>query len=254
MERTEVKQTYTEQVYWENYYRNTAVHAERSAKIAGEYDEFWDKLISSCADKPQTIIEIGAYPGRYLAYLSSRYGLRPAALDYNSDFTKIEDCFRMFEISEYELIQADFLHHQPEKQYDLVISMGFAEHFENYDQVLDKHCRYLKKGGAMLIMIPNKRYLKKYYSYILDRENLKMHNLKIMKLSVFRKFALRNNLETTYLGYYGGFNYSSHADLGPVQKLIQGIFRQIFRKLNPHIKKHPNRFFSSSMVSIYRKN
>lgn len=254
MESHLTSHTYTDRGYWEKYYRNSIVDIDQVTKIVGVYDNFWNILIQSHAGKPKTIIEIGAYPGRYLAYLSSKYHLIPTALDYNSDASKIEECFTVFGIKEYHLIQSDFLTFKPEMKYDIVISNGFVEHFEEYDAILDLHCQYLAPGGSMYIMLPNKRYLKKYYSKIVDNKNLKMHNLKIMRLDVFRNFALRNSLKIEHIGYFGGFNFSSHQKLNFAQNILYQIFRQIFKKINPFIQKHPNKFLSSSIITIYSSN
>lgn len=244
---------YTEREYWESYYKTQSADVARINKIVGEYDSFWKLLVDSCNSKPKTIIEIGAYPGRFLAYLSKKYNLIPTALDYNSDKTKIEECFKAFGIEKYEIIQADFLNHDSKEKYDLVISNGFAEHFENYDYILDQHTEYLAPGGAMLIMIPNKRYLRKYYSYLVDYNNLKIHNLKIMRLDVFRKFAERNQLKIHHLGYYGGFNFNVHQKLNIFQKFIHQTIRLVFKKLNPIISKKTSKYYSSTIISIFGK-
>lgn len=244
---------YTKQEYWEKYYGSQTSDISRINKIVGEYDRFWQQLIDTCKYQPKTIIEIGAYPGRYLAYLSKKYNLIPTALDYNSDTTKIKECFASFEIDDYKLIQADFLKYTPDSTYDLVISNGFVEHFEDFDTILDAHCKYLAPGGAMLVMIPNKRYLRKWYSYLVDHDNLKLHNLNVMHLSVFEKFASRNNLKANFLGYYGGFNFNVHQKLNFFQKLVHQSFRLFFKKINPKISKHPGKFYSSTIIGIYSK-
>lgn len=66
--------------------------------------------------KSKTIIEVGAYPGRYLAYLSKKFNLIPTALDYNSDKSKIEETFKKFNITEFEILIADFIKYTNEKK------------------------------------------------------------------------------------------------------------------------------------------
>jgi len=244
---------YTDQLYWENYYKNNKVEVDNITKVVGAYDEYWDILINSCKHNPTSIIEIGAYPGRYIAYLASKYNLLPTALDFNSDRKKIEESFRVMKVTEFDIIQADFLSYRTDKKYDLVISNGFIEHFENFNEVLNKHYEYLAPGGAMLIMIPNKRYLRKLYGYLVDYSNLKAHNLKSMRLQVFIDFAGRNNLHIKMLTYHGGFPFSVHQRLNIVQNCIYQIFRQFFKRINPIIKKYPNKYLSSGIIAIYSK-
>jgi SAM-dependent methyltransferase len=247
----EMKELYTTKEYWENYYKPSRNDLNTIKTICGKYDIFWDQLVSSCIQKPKSIIEIGAYPGRYIAYLASRFDLHATALDYNSDRGKIENAFSTMGVKNYEIIQADFLKHEPTCKYDLVISNGFIEHFENYDQVLDMHARYLAPGGAMLIMIPNKRYLRKWYGWLVDRDNLKAHNLKCMSLNTFKEFASRNDLNIEFLNYYGGFAYRVHQPLNLFQKLIYKPVRWLSLKLEPILAKHANHWWSGTIISIF---
>jgi len=244
---------YTDQQYWEKYYKAKRINTERITKVVGLYDVYWEKLIHACKKKPETIIEIGAYPGRYLAYLASKYKLQPTSLDFNSDVNAIKSVFKSFNIDNFDCIQADFLEHQTNLKYDLVISVGFIEHFENFDEVMDKHCKYLSETGAMLIMIPNMRYVKKWYAQLLDSQNLKIHNLKSMKLKNFKDFADRNNLELKTLTYFGGFPFNVHQNLNFWQRMLFKTSRSVFKILNPLIEKYPNRYLSSSIISIYTR-
>lgn len=244
----------TSQKYWENYYEESPESRETIIKVCGRYNNFWDKLVVSCRHKPESIIEIGAFPGRYLAYLSSRYKLEATGLDFNPDKEKFKRSMNALGIEKYEYICEDFLKHKPEAKFDLVFSNGFIEHFTNFEEVLDKHVSYLKEGGAMMIMIPNKRFIRSLYGNLVDRENQRAHNLKSMKLSVFKDFAARNNLTTEYLSYEGGFPYKTHGSLNFFQRIIYRIVRFIAIKVNPHIKKHPSYWWSSAIICICYDN
>jgi cyclopropane fatty-acyl-phospholipid synthase-like methyltransferase len=244
----------TSQQYWETYYKNSKVSRSQISAICSGYDRFWEVLIKANAfNPPKTILEIGGYPGRYLAYLASKYNLTPTSLDFNSDKIKINETMVAFGIDKYNIIQSDFLIHQPEEQFDVVISNGFIEHFTNFNEVMDKHVPYLKKGGTMLIMIPNKRWLRKWYGLLVDYKNLKAHNLKSMNKQVFNDFAKRNNLLQLEFTYFGGFAYNPHQKLNILQRVIYKLFRLLFKNLNPFIEKHPNAFLSSSIVACYQK-
>ena len=244
----------TTQSYWENYYDNSTVERDKIQKIVSEFDEYWELLIqNNNANPPKTIIEIGGYPGRYLAYVSNKYNLVPTSLDFNSDKTKIEEVMQAFEIPNFKIIQADIFEHEPTEKQDVVISIGFIEHFEQFDAVLDKHVNYLNQGGTLLVMVPNKKWFRKWYGYLVDYKNLKAHNLKSMKKSVFIDFGKRNNLELLNLEYYGGFQYALHENPNLIQKIIFKLVKFIFKKLNPYIKSHPTKYFSSLLIGVYKK-
>ncbi len=157
-------------------------------------------------------------------------------------------------VSKYHLLQEDFNLFVSEKQYDYVFSLGFIEHFENYEGILDKHLNYLKPGGRLLIMIPNKRYFRKIYGYFVDYENLKAHNLKCMNLKTFDDFGKRNKLKIIRSEYRGGFPFGVHQKLNFIQKLIFKITRLSCKYIiNPFLEKHPSKYLSAGIIAIFEK-
>lgn len=245
-----VSKKLTTQEYWENYYNKNYGNKEHIVSVCSYYDNFWNKLLNT-SDSGNSIIEIGGFPGRYLAYLSSKYNLVPTCLDFNSDSTQIEATFNVMGVTDYHILQKDFIKFMPNETYDFVISNGFIEHFENFEEILDLHLRYLKTDGKLFVMIPNKRYLRKIYGHLCDYNNLKAHNLKSMKLKVFREFAKRNNLKINTLQYYGGFPYSVHQELNIFQNFIYRVTRKICQVINPILMKHPSKYFSASIIAIF---
>ena len=244
----------TSQTYWEKYYSSTKTQKTQIQAIISEYDKYWDIVLSNNNENPpKTIIEIGGYPGRFLAYLSEKYNLVPTCLDFNSDKEKINQCMASFNIKEYKIIQADIFDYEPNEKFDIVISNGFIEHFENYQEVMDKHTLFLKEGGTMLIMIPNKRWLRKWYGYLVDYKNLKAHNLKCMKKSTFTDYAVRNNLKLICCEYFNGFPFTVHQKLNFFQKMIFIPTRLFFKKINSTLAKHPSKYYSSSLIAVYKK-
>lgn len=245
----------TDQAYWENYYSRAKPQKSQIESVVSEYNKYWDFLISrNNTNPPKSLIEIGGHPGRYLAYLAHRYDLEPTSLDFNSDRSKIEDSMSVFGIKNYHIMQSDIFEHEIIEKYDVVISNGFIEHFKNFDEVLDKHCDYLKPGGTMLVMIPNMRNYIKFYKILVDRKNLKIHNLKSMKRKVFVDFGARNNLKLLKLEYFGGFPFSVHQELNIFQKIIFKTHRILFKFfLNKYLADCPNQYFSSTIIAIYKK-
>ncbi|RIA10262.1 methyltransferase family protein [Flavobacteriaceae bacterium MAR_2010_72] len=244
----------TSKTYWEAYYKNNPVDRAHIRNVCGFYDEFWDQFFSE-AGNDDTLIEIGGFPGRYLAYLSSKYKLNPICLDYNSDVDKIQSAFATMGVANYQIIQEDFLEFKPKQQYDYVMSNGFVEHFKNFDDILDLHMPYLKSRGKLLIMIPNMRGYIRWYKWLVDYQNLKIHNRKCMSLNVFKAFSIRNNLNILHLGYFGYFPYNVHQSLNSFQKLIYNFHRILFKKgLNKIVYKYPSSLFSSTIIAIFEKN
>ena len=246
-------QKLTTKDYWETYYKHSHVNTQHIVNVCSYYDDIWDVFINS-QHESNSLIEIGGFPGRYLAYLANTYKLEPTCLDYNSDVTQIEGCFKVMDVPAYHIIQEDFTKYAPNKKYDYVMSNGFIEHFENYDAILDLHVDYMADKGRLLVMIPNMRGYVTFYKYLVDYKNLKVHNLKCMRLKVFEDFAKRNNLSIQHLDYYGGFPLGVHQKSNIFQKIIYKGHRLIFKFfVNDRLKKHPSKYFSSAIIAIFEK-
>lgn len=250
-----VEDKLTDQTYWEDYYKQSRRNRKHIVNVCSYYDDFWEMLFSNLNDTPKTLIEIGGYPGRYLAYLANKYKVVPTCLDFNSDDTQVKKSFDIMEIEDYTILEKDFTTFKPTNYYDYVLSNGFIEHFNDFDAIMDKHVQYLSDEGRMLIMIPNMKGYIKFYKYLVDWNNLKVHNLKCMNLKVFRDFAERHNLKIKHLGYFGGFPVGVHQKLNVVQKLVYNAHRLVVKKFgNAYLKKHPSRLFSSSIVAVFEKS
>ena len=248
-----MKDKLTSQEYWENYYGKNHANSKRIIDVCSYYDNFWEQFFGT-NHKDKTLIEIGGYPGRYLAYLADKYKVKPICLDYNSEVKHIEEVFKTMGVKDFSILQEDFTTFKTQKTYDFVLSNGFIEHFDDYDSVLDYHVDYMHDDSKLFVMIPNKRGYIRFYKYLIDYKNLKVHNLKCMHLRVFRDFADRNNLKINHLSYYGGFPISSHQELNFIQKLIYKVHRQLFKfVVNPYLMKHPSKYFSSLIIAIFEK-
>jgi cyclopropane fatty-acyl-phospholipid synthase-like methyltransferase len=249
----QTKLNYTDQAYWEEYYDSSSEDAQIIHKVVGKYDDLWDLAYNSAFSQPKTLLEIGAFPGRYLAYLSSKYSLEATGLDFNSDTDKFYRTVKSLNVKNVEYVQKDFFEYYPSNTFDWVISLGFVEHFENYPQVLDKHAEWCNPGGVIVVFIPNKRYLRALYGNLLDSANQNAHNLNCMNLETFTQFAQRNSLKIIHLRYRGGFGYKVHAPLKLWQKPFYAIVRRLSIFFQPWMIKNPSKWWSGSIVAIFQK-
>jgi cyclopropane fatty-acyl-phospholipid synthase-like methyltransferase len=243
----------TSREYWSEYYSRSLPHRAQIEKICGEYDSIWKLLVNSCTAKPRNIIEIGAYPGRFLAYLASKFDLSATSLDFNPNTMVIGKSMEAMGIHDFQCINVDFLKHETRNQYDIVLSLGFVEHFQDYDKVLDRHCEYLSDHGSMLIMVPYMKYGQYLHRRIFDHENLKVHNTRCMRKSVFRNFAKRNNLNIHHLVFFGGYLTNVHKPLVGWKEFGNRLESKVFQFLNPSLQKFPNRLYSSTLIGVFSK-
>lgn len=202
-------------------------------------------------------LEIGCVPGRFLTYICKNFGYFPEGIDYVKDTKKITgETLLLNGIRDFVIYEEDFTRWKIPKQYDLVCSFGFIEHFmgDPNKQMIEKHINLLKQGGKLIIDIPNFNYCQYLLHSMLNREILDRHNIKIMNLSYFKKIAETYDLKILHLDYYGGlFNYFGLAENANfLQWMVYNLLKAIARKTKK-LTRLNNRLFSPYIVFIAEK-
>ena len=64
--------------------------------------------------------------------------------------------------------------------FDMVMSLGFIEHFTDVEKAVGIHLELLKPGGTLVVEIPNLSGINRMVFRLFNRELLEMHNLRIM--------------------------------------------------------------------------
>jgi 2-polyprenyl-3-methyl-5-hydroxy-6-metoxy-1,4-benzoquinol methylase len=193
-----------------------------------------------------TAIEIGCVPGNWLLYLAKEFGLRVAGIDYSGRLDYVRKNLEHNDIAPLELIEADFFSYEPSRNYDLVFSSGFVEHFEDYDGVVARHVRYARPGGMIVIMVPNLRWLHWGLSRLFAPETLKVHRLHLMRRSVLISSLERAGASVLHCGYQTTFR-PVYALPGPVDFLSRAL-QKILRLLR--LNNIGNPFGSPSLIAV----
>jgi len=176
-----------------------------------------------------TALEVGCVPGQFLAYISREFGYFPEGIDYVKDAKEITGkTLQNNGIKKFNIYQTDFRTWKPKKKYDLVCSFGFIEHFKNPEEIMKKHAALLKRGGKLLVDVPNFGGFRGWFQKTVDTENYNKHNPEVMNIQFYQKFTEENNLKILYLGYSPGFKLwwiNQHPTL--YQKIIHHFFKII---------------------------
>jgi len=219
---------------------------------------FWNVICPQYLPKgPAKILEVGCAPGRKVIKFAKTFGYEP----YGIDFSKpgIEATKELFIANGFDPENVTFTDFFDEKFvsnykgfFDVVVSMGFIEHFTEADQAIEKHIQLLREGGVLLISIPNLRGINFALTYLLNREGLKRHNLDIMDSKSFISLYQHPELDKLFCGYYGkcycGICISAEkigSNLAKILGRIQQIADYILMKLLPSGR------FENSMSSPY---
>ena len=108
-----------------------------------------------------------------------------------------------------KLYQKDlFSQDLPKAAFDLILSIGFIEHFNNPKPVVARYLELLKLGGQLILEVPNMNGWLNYKLLRVARMDdlLSHHNLSIMNKDYFYSIAEEFNLEVKFLNYIGGFD------------------------------------------------
>lgn len=252
MELTEVK-------FWENYWKNCKLPS--TVDMAFSFDRcLANELKKNLHDMKGDVFEVGCAPGKWLAFMAKAFAMNPSGIEYSeAGMIATLENFKILRLAPDSILTGDFFQVKPERQFDVVMSFGFIEHFDNVDKVVDLHLQWLKPGGILILGVPNFCGIYFFIQGILDRGILDKHNLKIMNLDYFRSLAARFGLKLVFLNYIGSFEPSlpiaKHRFGNPLQFAVRSLLwlaRRIRRiQMFDHLN---NRFISSYILAIYRKD
>ncbi len=184
-------------------------------------------------------LEIGCFPGRYLTIFGDLgYQLNGIDLLDKTD-TELPVWLKREGYIVGDFIKDDFIAHDfNEKKYDIVYSLGFIEHFTNWEEVVVKHIQLVKPGGKLIIEVPNFRgYIQYFLHFIFDRENLRRHFVPSMDPDKWEKLLLREGFEIEKKEFFYGFDFwVEEQKRNRVMIFLLNFFHKVVWKVKPFIK------------------
>ncbi len=204
----------------------------------------------------QNLLEIGGFPGYFSVWATKHLGLESTLLDYvvHKPILNALEQANGLEINKIGVIEADLFDYTPVKLYDIVVSNGLIEHFENTTEIIKKHTEQLATDGALLITLPNFRGLNGWFQKQFDPENYAKHNINCMDLELLANIAQNLGLKNIKTYYHGGFmlwfeNEAQRPFLGKLLKKILWLPLKIVSK----ITKIETRFLSPYIILSAQK-
>lgn len=272
---------YTSKQFWDSYYGKFKPHKVEKVVFA----DIFEKYLKS--DSGKDILEIGCAGGDFLVYLAKRYHYKAFGVDYSDELWTTEELSKFNDLPAPTLFKEDIFKWNPGRQFDIVCSFGFLEHFDDPSPVIKKHLELLKPGGTLIITMPHFAHLQYFFHWLIDRENLKKHNTKIMNLESLRN-ALLNchpepacpvvnaersttgveaSLSIQHLNYYRTFGFwverplASHPELvegslplNLLERIIYHLIQFSGRVINKLLGlNHPNPLVSPHLILIAQK-
>lgn len=241
---------YTDKRFWDNYFQGKSLRPLEHTTFADIFLKYLEP------GQTKHAFEVGCAGGNYLAYLAKYLGYKASGIDYSDEIERTRKLFEFYGLPEPTLYKEDFFSFKPPQPYDVVCSFGFIEHFDNPSDIIRQHAKLVAPGGTLIITMPNFGYGQYLLHWLIDRDNLKKHNIKTMDLETLRNsfrdlpFTIKN------ISYYKTFGFwTERKDLKSWERMIQWSTRRFGKLLNITLGyDHPNRFFSPHIVCVAQRN
>ena len=260
----------TDEAFWAQFWAPVRIPA-RVNRLAS-FDRCMSRVFRRfLADgEGKTLIEIGAAPGRWLVYFREKMGYAVDGIEYiPSSCRKTEENLAACG-TDGRIFQQDFFQNDlPRHSYDVVLSLGFIEHFTDPGPAVEGHVALLKPGGLLVMGVPNLRGLHGAVERLTDRETLAAHNTDVMSVPFLQGLAGRHELVPLWAGHVGGPSPGliSVADAPPAGadgvtarlrhrgvlflRLVLRLLRYV-RSALPPLDYLNGPLFSSYLVAVYR--
>jgi len=185
-------------------------------------------------------IELGGFPGYYATYLKKYEHLDTTLFDYYIHQDLINQLLEKngLKPGDINIIEADLFNFKPEKLYDMVLSFGLIEHFNDTKAIIETHLQFLKPGGVLFITLPNFKSVNGWVQRNFDKENYDKHNINSMDLQLLTDSCKQLGLKEIEAYYHGRFTVwleNKSERTGLTKALVKAIWvtGKIFTKIIP---------------------
>jgi len=215
-----------------------------------------------------TLLEAGAGSSAWLPFLAEEYGLTVSGLDYSEPGCVIcEENLKIQNIGYDEVLCTDIFKWQGDKKYDIIISLGLVEHFENPAGILEIAREHLNRGGLIITVIPNLMGLSGWLTRIFLPDVYDIH-MKLTRedlLEMHEKTGFRC-IRTDYTGFFypmiipwsvkeTGFLFRPGTRLRKITMKILELTNAVITKLLIGLKvKMSSRLFSPVIICIAKND
>jgi 2-polyprenyl-3-methyl-5-hydroxy-6-metoxy-1,4-benzoquinol methylase len=154
--------------YWDESWERRPRTPSGSSNIKEPNNYFWRRLnavfsnIFQSLDAPNSrLIEVGAGASDWLPHLHHRFGFSIAGIDYSEVGCRIARDNLVRASASGTIYTGDMFDPPPELlgQFDVAVSFGLVEHFENTGVAVSACAAFVRPGGIVLTLIPNMRGL-----------------------------------------------------------------------------------------------
>ena len=151
------------------------------------------------------VLEVGCAPAKWMVFYGEHFGAVVEGIEYSRKGAQISrENLRQTGVGG-SVHQGDFFEVEP-RPFDLVLSLGFIEHFDDLAGAFAQHVRFVGPAGLLVVGVPNFKGVNRLVQRWADSDHLRMHNLAAMRPGLYRELAAEHGLEVEHIGHLGGFD------------------------------------------------
>jgi len=195
----------TDRAFWVNYWESKKGLAVQLPSNYLFHQQLADVIQRN---NVKTAIELGGFPGYYAVFLKKYFKLDVTLLDYFVHPPVVKELLEKNNLtdSDIHIVETDLFNYIPEKQYDLVLSCGLIEHFNDTADIINRHIAFVKSGGTLFITLPNFKAVNGWFQRNFDKENYDKHNIDSMDPALLKSICEQAGLVDVKSGYFGRFS------------------------------------------------
>ena len=245
--------------FWETGYYWADVALPCRADMGFAFDRSLAGALAAHApsEPGETVLEVGCAPAKWLLFYAERFGARVSGIEYSEKGALISQQNLAAAGVSGEIQTGDFFEVEP-TAHQMVVSIGFIEHFNDPAKAMARHLDFVAPGGRLVVGVPNFRGLNGAVQWLARPDYLAIHNRAAMRPALYRDFARDHHLELLHLGYLGGFDpIIIGLNRGPLlspRRAIPGAITLLegrFRRLSV-ADRLEHRWLSSYLLAVYR--
>ncbi len=226
-----------------------------------KFHEYFEKTFKNIETKDAELLEIGCASSVWLPYFSKYFGFNVSGLDYSEEGCEKARLILKLEGVNGKIYNCDFSKPPDELigSFNVVISFGVVEHYENTSDILMKFKNFLREGGILITVIPNLYGIYAFFQKILSKRIYEIH-VPLDKNSLIKAHN-STGLKLISCNYFLFINLS----IINIEDWEKSIIYKIIKRMRSWLSKliwlvekyvlflRPNRFTSPYMVSVAKR-
>src|SRR2546428_12084439 len=179
MEAKQSENQLTDHNFWANYWESKT-GLITYIKPDFLFSDLFKNIFSKNSIK--SAVELGGFPGYYSIFLKKYFDAKSTLVDFFIHPLIFDELlqFNKLQPDAINVIQADLFNCNPTEKFDLVLSCGLIEHFNDTKDIIERHLPFLAKDGVLFISLPNFCGVNGWFQRNFDRYNYEKHNINSM--------------------------------------------------------------------------